>query len=28
MTTDLRYDKEILIARHLERLEAAQGAAA
>jgi transposase len=28
MTTDLRYDKEILIARHLERLEAAQGVAA
>jgi transposase len=28
MTTDLRYDKELLIARHLERLEAARGVAA
>lgn len=28
MTTDARYDKEILIARHLERLEEARGAAA
>ena len=28
MTTDARYDKEILISRHLERLEEARGAAA
>ena len=28
MTTDARYNKEVLIARHLERIEAAQGAAA
>ena len=28
MTTDARYDKEVLIARHLERLDAAQGAPA
>jgi len=28
MTTDARYDKEVLIASHLERLEAARGAAA
>ncbi len=28
MTTDARYDREVLISRHLERLEAAGGAAA
>jgi len=28
MTTDARYDKEVLIASHLERLEAVRGAAA
>lgn len=28
MTTDVRYDKETLIARHLERIEANRGAAA